>query len=111
MFIPFIHRVSSSVHGHFGSFQIWAPINKLMRIFLYVHLDTDGFILRSKNSDVVLIYFSRGIHSWSKSCLGIHRGPSSAPVLGQQLGARGAKPSEGGAEEQGVGVLDEPLER
>lgn len=111
MFIPFIHRVSSSVHGHFGSFQIWALINKLRRIFLYVHLDTDGFILRSENSDVVLICFSQGIHSWSKSCLGIHHGPSSAPVLGQQLGARGAKPSEGGAEEQGVGILDEPLER
>lgn len=52
LFLLFL-RVSSSVHGHFGSFQIWAPINKLMRIFLYVHLDTDGFILRSKNSDVV----------------------------------------------------------
>ena len=90
VFIPFIHSVYPSVHGHFGSFEILALINKPMWIFLYVHFDTDGFILRSESSDVVLIYFSQGIQSWSRLCLGVHWGPSSSPVLDQQLGARGA---------------------
>ena len=73
VFIPFIHRVSS-VHGRFGSFQIWALINKLMCIFLYVHFDTDEFILRSENSDVVWFTFPgafiRGVNYAWESTMG-----------------------------------------
>lgn len=65
----------------------------------------DGFLLRSESSDVVLIYVSQGVQSWSKLCLGVHCGPSSAPVLDRRLGARGR------AEGWEVVILDESLER